>query len=63
MKPRTHYSIRRNGRHFTRRGLERYRRDLCAELRRTGQDARAERYEKMTLERFGAQGGYVIVKR
>ena len=63
MKPRTEYSIRKNGRHFTRKSLEQYRKDLCVELRRTGKEKLADAYETKTLEQFAANGGYVIVKR
>lgn len=62
MKPRIAYSIRHNGRHFTRKGLEAYRSDLCVALRSAGKTRLADRYQEMTLEQFGAQGGYVIVK-
>jgi len=63
MKPRTAYSIRKNGRHFTKKRLEEFRFDLCEELRKTGKDRIADRYIAMTIEAFAAQGGYVIVKR
>lgn len=63
MKPRTAYSIRKNGRHFTRKALERYRRDLCIELRKQGKAKLAESYEKMSLVKFAANGRYVIVER
>ena len=60
MEPRTEYSNRGDGRHFNRRALEQYRRDLCAVLRHEGKAAIAESYERYTLERVAAQGGYVI---
>jgi len=63
MKPRTFYSIRKDGRHFTKKGLELYRKDLCEELRKTGKSAIAIAYEKKSLIEFASNGGYVIVKR
>ena len=61
MKARFEYSDRGDGRHFTRRALEEYRKGLCTELRRVGKTGIAESYERYSLERFAAQGGYVIV--
>lgn len=61
MKPRNTYTTDGSGRLFTAAGLEKYRRDLCAELRRVGQGPLAEAYERKTLQAFANQGGYVIV--
>ncbi len=63
MPPRNNYSIRKDGRHFTQKKLELYRKDLCQALRRDGKGKIADTYEKMTLIQFANQGGYVIVKR
>jgi hypothetical protein len=63
MRPRIEYSIgKRDGRHFTRKGLEQYRADLCVELRRTGKERLANAYMAHSLEWFANNGGYVIVK-
>ena len=62
MKPRTNYSIDGSGRLFRIKKLEEYRSELCRELRKVGKGRIADAYEKMTLEKFAANGGYVIVK-